>query len=162
MIHENIVLPRTGVTITTYLNETHAVEPGRKFPLVLICPARMLSTTWKPCCTRPIKNTGMAYRNIFRPTGPWHISIFRLPIATPLSAIYCRLKTPPTSCLMFLRKQYPSQRHTRCLLEGQEAPWSCRIKISFAACLHNSAFYVWIIAHVSPRRNRSPSNVRKL
>lgn len=38
MIHENIVMPRTGVTITTYLNENNAVEPGRKRPLVLICP----------------------------------------------------------------------------------------------------------------------------
>ena len=38
MITESIVMPRTGVTITTYLLDNSAVEPDRKRPLVLICP----------------------------------------------------------------------------------------------------------------------------
>ncbi len=38
MIHQTITLPRTGVTITTYLMDNQAVEETRRRPLVLICP----------------------------------------------------------------------------------------------------------------------------
>ena len=38
MITETLVMPRTGVTVTTYLLDNSAVEPDRKRPLVLICP----------------------------------------------------------------------------------------------------------------------------
>ena len=38
MLHQTITLPRTGVTITTYLTDNSAVEEGRRRPLVLICP----------------------------------------------------------------------------------------------------------------------------